>query len=216
VTSRAALGTFDSSVVGGGAGMLVTERTTEVAIMSKIYIPYGTTEGQTAAIAEYIAGVLRHHGHEADPVDVNHASDPDLGGYDGVIVGASIHMGKHDKHVVEFVHKNRGMLERLPSAFFSVSLSAHGDPEEAEGYIEQFEQDTGWRPASIALFGGALLYTQYGFIKRHVMKKIAQDKPGSLGTDTSRDYIYTEWDGVKRFTEEFLARLTIEAGTRGT
>jgi menaquinone-dependent protoporphyrinogen oxidase len=52
-----------------------------------------------------------------------------------------------------------------------------------------------------------LLYTQYGFLKRHLMKKIAGDKPGELGTDTSRDYVYTEWDGVKRFAEDFLDRV---------
>ena len=34
-----------------------------------------------------------------------------------------------------------------------------------------------------------LPYTRYGFLKRHLMKKIAGDKPGSLGTDTSRDYV---------------------------
>ena len=39
------------------------------------------------------------------------------------------------------------------------------------------------------------------------MKKIARDKPGDLGTDTSRDYVYTEWDGVRRFVEDFLEEL---------
>ena len=102
-------------------------------------------------------------------------------GYDGVIVGGSIHMGKHDKHVVEFVRNNRDILEGLPSAFFSVSLAAQGDTEEAEGYVQQFEEETGWPRTKIALFGGALLYTRYGFIKRHMMKKIAGDKPGNLG-----------------------------------
>jgi menaquinone-dependent protoporphyrinogen oxidase len=48
------------------------------------------------------------------------------------------------------------------------------------------------------------LYRQYGFVKRHLMKKIAGDKPGNLDTDISRDYVYTEWDGVKRFAEDFL------------
>ena len=47
------------------------------------------------------------------------------------------------------------------------------------------------------------------------MKKIAQDKPGQLGTDTSRDYVYTEWDGVKRFAEDFVAGLATEAGSTG-
>jgi menaquinone-dependent protoporphyrinogen oxidase len=113
-------------------------------------------------------------------------------------------MGKHDGHVGDFVRKNLAVLERLPSAFFSVSLAADGDTAEAESYVEEFEQDTGWRPTVVAVFGGALLYTEYGFLKRHVMKKIAREKPGNLGTDTSRDYVYTEWDGVRTFAEDFL------------
>ena len=33
--------------------------------MIRILIPYGTTEGQTARISEYVADVIRDHGHEA-------------------------------------------------------------------------------------------------------------------------------------------------------
>jgi menaquinone-dependent protoporphyrinogen oxidase len=180
--------------------------------MTRIFIPYGTTEGQTATIAEVVADVIRAHGIEVEAVDVKASRGVVPDGCDGVVIGASIHMGKHDKHVVEFVERNRDALDRLPSAFFSVSLAAHGDTEEAEGYVEQFEQETGWRPDRVALFGGALLYTQYGFVKRHLMKKIAQDKPGQLGTDTSRDYVYTEWDGVRRFAEDFVADLATDTG----
>ena len=71
--------------------------------------------------------------------------------------------------------------------------------------MEKFEEETGWRPAHVGLFAGALLYTHYGFIKKHIMKKIASDK-GSLDTDTTRDYVYTEWDGVQRFTEDYPGR----------
>ena len=130
-----------------------------------------------------------------------------------MIVAASVHVGKHEKHVTDFVKKNRGELERLPSALVSVSMAAHGDEQTAEGYVEKFEQDTGWRPTHVGLFAGALLYTHYGFIKRHLMKKIAKDK-GSPDTDTSRDYVYTEWDGVQRFTEDYLASLTKPGGPR--
>ncbi len=183
--------------------------------MSKVFIPYGTTEGQTAEIAEFIADVIRGHGHEVEAVDIKTARRGVPDDCDGVILGASIHMGKHDKHAVEFVEKNRDALQRLPSAFFSVSLAAHGDTEEAEGYVEEFERQTRWRPAKVALFAGALLYTHYGFVKRHLMKKIAQDKPGELGADTSRDYVYTEWDGVKRFAEDFVADLAAGASSAG-
>lgn len=124
-----------------------------------------------------------------------------------MIVGASVHMGKHDRHTLQFVRENLPTLERLPSAFFSVSLAAHGDPGEAGSYVERFEKDTGWHPSEVALFSGALLYTHYGFVKRHMMKRIAAAKPGDLGTDVSRDYVYTEWDGVRRFVEAFLAEL---------
>lgn len=175
--------------------------------MARVLIQYGTTEGQTAKIADVIAEVVRDRGHQADLVDSTASAETVPDHYDAVVVGASIHMGKHDRHAVEFVQHNRETLERLPSAFFSVSLAAHGDIQEAEGYVEQFEEKTGWRPDSVAMFGGALLYTQYGFIKRHLMKSIAKGRPGDLGIDTSRDYVYTEWDSVKRFAEHFTEQL---------
>jgi len=178
--------------------------------MMRVLIPYGTTEGQTARISEYVADAIRGHGHEAYAVDIKGygASGPE--GYDAVIVGASIHMGKHEGYVRDFVRKNRDALERLPSAFFSVSMAAHDNMEEAGGYIEEFVRETGWRPGMVGLFGGALLYTQYGFIKRHMMKRIVRHK-GNPDTDTSRDYVYTEWENVKHFAEEFLETLVPEA-----
>jgi menaquinone-dependent protoporphyrinogen oxidase len=57
------------------------------------------------------------------------------------------------------------------------------------------------------------VYAHYGFVKRHMMKRIAREKPGNLGTDTSRDYVYTEWDGVTRFAEDFLTYLAARAAT---
>jgi menaquinone-dependent protoporphyrinogen oxidase len=131
--------------------------------------------------------------------------------YDAVMVGGSIHMGKHEEHVADFVRKNRVSLERLPSAFFSVSLAAHGDMENARAYVENFEEETGWRSTQVGYFGGALRYRQYGLLKRLMMKKIVRDKPGNLSLDTSRNHDeYTEWDDVRRFAEDFLRRLVSE------
>jgi menaquinone-dependent protoporphyrinogen oxidase len=56
------------------------------------------------------------------------------------------------------------------------------------------------------MFSGGLPYTHMNFIMRHMMKKIVEDKSG-IRTDTSRDYVYTEWDGVRRFAEDFAAQL---------
>ncbi len=175
--------------------------------MTRILIAYGTSEGQTARIAEYLAGVIRDQGHEAVPVDIRRAGAPAPDGYDAVIVGASVHMGKHQSCVRDFARKNRAVLEHLPSAFFSVSLAAQDTTEaarrEVEGCVEKFVQQTGWRPRKVGLFAGALLYTRYGFFTRWIMRKIARSK-GSSDTDTSRDYFYTDWADVRRFAEEFL------------
>jgi menaquinone-dependent protoporphyrinogen oxidase len=182
--------------------------------MAKILIGYGTTEGQTARIAAHIAEVIRSHGIEAEARDLKQSKDAGLDRYDAVIVGGSIHMGEHEDYVVDFVRRNRLKLEGLPSAFFSVSLAAHGDTANAEAYLAKFEQETGWQPAQVGLFGGALLYRQYSFLKRLMMKKIVSDKPGGLSTDTSRDHVYTDWDEVERFAEAFLERLVREGATQ--
>jgi menaquinone-dependent protoporphyrinogen oxidase len=182
--------------------------------VTKILIGYGTTEGQTARIASHLAEAIRSHGIEAEARDLKQSKDAGLDRYDAVIVGGSIHMGKHEDYVVDFVRKNRLKLEGLPSAFFSVSLAAHGDMANAEAYLAKFEEATGWQPAQVGLFGGALLYRQYGFLKRLMMKKIVSDKPGGLSTDTSRDHVYTDWDEVERFAEAFLERLVREDATQ--
>src|SRR6266536_374819 len=104
--------------------------------MIRVLIPYGTSEGQTARIAEYLADVIRDQGYEAYPVDIKRSGALALDGYDAVIVGASIHMGKHQNYVRAFVRQNRDTLERLPSAFFSVSLAAHDNTEEARDEVE--------------------------------------------------------------------------------
>ncbi|MEV7134116.1 flavodoxin domain-containing protein [Arthrobacter sp. NPDC093128] len=74
--------------------------------MANIYLPYGNTEGQTAKIAEYMSDVVRAHGHSADAADIKQAGDSIPDGYDAVIVGASVHMGKHEDYVRDFVRKN--------------------------------------------------------------------------------------------------------------
>jgi menaquinone-dependent protoporphyrinogen oxidase len=174
--------------------------------MTKILIAYGTSEGQTARIADHLAKVIRGRGLDAESLNLSRSSDVSLDAYDAVIIGGSIHMGKHQEEVADFVRQNRADLESLPSAFFSVSLAANGDAANAEAYVENFVQLTGWRPAKVGLFSGALLYRQYGFLKRSMMKRIVRDKPG-MSTDTSRDHLYTDWDQVTRFGEDFVERL---------
>ena len=56
-----------------------------------------------------------------------------------------------------------------------------------------------------ATFAGAIKYTQYGFITRWIMRRIAKKEGGD--TDTSRDHEYTDWVQVTRFAEKFLKKV---------
>jgi menaquinone-dependent protoporphyrinogen oxidase len=104
------------------------------------------------------------------------------------------------------VKRNRELLERVPSAFFSVSLTASDPDEEAAietlTMLEKFFRETGWRPQRVETIAGALVYTQYNIFIRHMMKLIVKHQ-GRTELDTSRDYDFTDWDAVERFAREF-------------
>jgi menaquinone-dependent protoporphyrinogen oxidase len=174
--------------------------------MSRVLIAYGSSEGQTAKIAEQLAGFIRAQGHDAFPVNISREA-PAPAGYDAVIVGASVHKGKHQRWIVDYVRRNRAALEHLPSAFISVSLAIADGTEkgrlEAQGYVETFVLETGWYPEKVGLFAGALAYTKYNVLLRWVIRWIARSR-GSRDLDTRRDYVYTDMAAVERFSEEFL------------
>lgn len=174
-----------------------------------ILILYGSTEGQTQKIARYIAEVLQQQNHHAEVYSVkNLPAQLQLDSFDGVMIGASVRVGKYPDYVVKFVKNSQPTLNHMPNAFFSVSMSAYGKSaagqQETQQYINRFMQQTGWTPQRTVAFAGAVLYTQYNFLIRMVMKFIAKQK--QLSTDTSRDHEYTDWHDVKQFAEEFIAR----------
>ena len=175
--------------------------------MSSFLILYGTGEGQTAKIAERIAATIGERGHETSTIDVRDRPDSfTLEGYDAVIVGASVHVGKHQDAVRDFVTDNRDALSKMPTAFFQVSLSSANEEkrEEAAGYVEAFITETEWHPDRIGQFGGALRFSEYGFLKRLVMKQIAKD----LLTEKRKpkgDIEFTDWDAVDAFAADVAA-----------
>jgi menaquinone-dependent protoporphyrinogen oxidase len=68
--------------------------------------------------------------------------------------------------------------------------------------IDVFAAETGWIPARSLAVAGALAYTQYGFLKKFVLRQIAKRAGGS--TDTSCDHEYTDWPAVDRFVEQHV------------
>jgi len=118
-----------------------------------------------------------------------------------VVVGGSIHGGRHQRAWAEFVERQALHLSARPSAFFSVSLSAGSrnavEVDAARALAISFVRSAGWEPLRVACFAGKLAYTQYGFIKRFVMQYIARRE--GAPTDARRDYEFTDWKAVRQF-----------------
>lgn len=166
------------------------------ALVARILVLYATIEGHTARIAERVAGRLRGAGHDVDLQPA--CEEADLHGYEAVMVGASIHYGHHPASLRTLLRRHRAALAARPSAFFSVSLSAK------ERYLQRFLREVDWQPQATATFAGALQYSKYGPVKRLVMRAFVTLT--GRDTDMSRDYEYTDWDAVDRFSEAFARR----------
>jgi menaquinone-dependent protoporphyrinogen oxidase len=185
------------------------------SLTCEIPVFFATSEGQTRRIAERIASVLDDLGLDSRAIDM---AGPEAAGVDwthvrGALVGASLHAGKHQKVAERFVRSHAADLTSVPSAFFSVSLSAASthrkEVEAAENLARAFPAACGWTPVTIAAIAGRLAYREYGFVIRMVMKWIAR-KEGAP-TDTSRDYELTKWEEVDKLARDMARRIHARA-----
>jgi menaquinone-dependent protoporphyrinogen oxidase len=182
--------------------------------MKPVAVLYATREGHTRKVAEAVVRSLVQRGLEAVAFDVRIAAPYDLSAYSAVVLAASVHMGRHEPEMIAYVKQHREQLGALPAAFLSVTLSeasaerGGATPEEHARFVREVEsmtarfvQDTGWHPTHLVPVAGALRYTQYNFLVRFIMKRIATKAGAS--TDTTRDHDYTDWTALDRFVGMF-------------
>ena len=172
--------------------------------MTQILIVYGSTHGHTGKIARAMAETLRAGGAIVDVAPAARP-DPDPAAYDGIVVAASVHGGRFQRAVRRWVRRHHEVLNAKPTAFVSVCLGVLQRTPDVDRAIRAivggFLGETGWQPTRARTVAGAVLYTQYNWIIRFVMKRIVRKAGG--GTDTSRDYDYTDWADLYLFTREF-------------
>ena len=170
----------------------------------RVLIAYGSTEGQTRKIAEKSAEHLRQHKHDVQLVDCcDLQTDFDIFPFDAAIIAGSVHQFQHQTDMVDFVIKHKKWLADKLTAFISVSLSEafEEDRAEAQLYIDQFIDETGWEPQHRLSLAGALRYKEYDFMRSWVMKFMAGAK--GAPTDTSKDHEFTDWDKLYAFLDDF-------------
>ncbi len=176
--------------------------------MGRVLVLYGTTDGHTARISRFIGDALGEIGHAVDVVEAGRdAPRPD--DYAGIVVAASVHASGFQRTVHRWLRLHTPALRDKPTAFVPVCLAVlQSEPavrEELDAHIERFLTETGFTPSATRIVAGAVLYTRYNWIKRWVMRRIVLKAGG--GTDTSRDYEYTDWADVRAFAREFGERV---------
>lgn len=177
----------------------------------KALILFSSRDGQTKTIACYIAAMLKDE-LACDVVELATANGIDLEPYDRILIGASVRYGHFQPAVAKFIRRHLRVLQRKPSAFFSVSLTAR-KPEkrtpQTNRYTYKFLLRSPWQPDLCGVFAGALRYPRYGWLDRVMIQLIMRMTGGE--TDGVKEIEYTDWPQVARFAHEF-AQLDVKNG----
>jgi menaquinone-dependent protoporphyrinogen oxidase len=160
---------------------------------------YSTNYGLSKRICETIQASLALRGQRAEvqPL-VGHSADPES--FDAIVIGASIRHGKHHPAVLQFMRTNQALLERKPSALFSVNLVARKagrNTPQTNPYLKRLLAQSPWKPKLTGVFAGELDYSRYGPIDRHMMRFVMWINKGP--TDFSTRVQFTDWNEVERF-----------------
>jgi menaquinone-dependent protoporphyrinogen oxidase len=138
----------------------------------KVLIAYATRAGSTAEVANEIADVLTAGGLAVDVIPVGKVED--LAAYRAVVVGSAIRAGKWQPEAVKFVARHKDVLDKMPTAYFTVCLTAKDKTDEAcqklSSYLEPVRALR--RPDVEGFFAGRMDYGRLGFIARTIIKKM--------------------------------------------
>ena len=168
----------------------------------KILIIYSSTDGHTKKICEVIKENLIDKG-ELHLTSIENVSGTNVQFYDYIIIGASIRYGKHSRKVFDFIEKNLNIIEKKKNAFFSVNVVARKNEKntpETNPYIKKFLSKTRWKPKKLGVFAGKVDYPNYSFINKQIIRFIMFITKGPI--DTSKSFEFTNWDNVKKFSQE--------------
>lgn len=181
-----------------------------------VLVVFGSTEGHTERLAGVAADRLRRQGHTVTLIHAAQAERTlDPAGLAGVLVAASIHWGRYQASVTAFARANHAVLNALPSAFLSTSLSAAGveqpDHVGLDDFARTFETETLWTPRLLHHAGGAIRPSSYDYFKRLAVTLIARSRGEDLAG--GGDYDLTDYAALDGFLDTF--RATVQAGAEG-
>ncbi len=143
----------------------------------KVLIIYGTRYGATESTSKEIAKVLQEEGLEVKIVNAKKEKVNDISGYDLIVVGSGMQMGKWTGEPENFLGRYQKELANKEVAIFISSaaqaLLEYEQKTEEIGKNRQYLQEKttkyGIQPISTAIFGGFWDFNKMNFIFRRTL-----------------------------------------------
>ncbi|NNE51675.1 MAG: protoporphyrinogen oxidase [Sulfitobacter sp.] len=170
----------------------------------KVLILYGTVEGHTGKIANFVTDQVREAGHEVALVDTDDVAQISFEGVDAVILAASVHQRRHPKNFEASVSAHREDLRARKTLMLSVSLNAAFPEglEEAGEYLTEMKMRTNFTPDHEMLVAGAVRTGHYDYFAMQVVRHVVlrgRDVDPEAG-----EHEFTDWDAVGAQVGAFL------------
>ena len=172
----------------------------------KILIAYATTEGQTRKICQTIAEQLDGLGHQVELLDTaRKRRDVHPDDFDRFIVAASVHQDKHQGEIEVFVEASKDVLAAKPTMFLSVSLAIAFEEKRADAdtYITEFSDRTGWTPTKALKVAGAVRSEEYDYFEQQILEHVVLKDRENFQANQAQEF--TDWVELAREVEAFVS-----------
>lgn len=140
----------------------------------RVLVTYGSKRGGTAGLAEMLGAALAAQDLH---VDVRPATEAmGVEGYDAVIVGGALYMGRWHRDARRFIKRNAKVLQTLPVWLFSSGPLDDSAARDELPPVAQVERVMIWIGArGHRTFGGRLLPDAKGFIASRMAREHSGD-----------------------------------------
>jgi len=183
--------------------------------LASALIVYGTRLGGTASTSEEIANVLRGEGLDARVVDAKREKVKDVSGYDLVVVGSGIAMGKWMSEPDDFLKRfHRELAGKKVALFVSCGNAAptpKSTPEQVtqarKAYLDDKATKYGLNPIGLGFFGGAYDYNNMPWWASMFMNAAKKDMVASGAVETRPGFYDTrDWEAIRAWAKELAAK----------
>jgi len=157
----------------------------------KITVIYASKHGTTEKVAYSIAEKLKET-NEVEMFSLNKNANPDISGFEMVILGSSIYAGQASKKMKTFCRVNESVLLQKKTGLFVCGMhhdKAERGKELKEAYTEALQNNA----VAAGFMGGEFLFEKMNFFERLIIKKVSK-------TTTSVHRI--DWEAVNEFVEK--------------